>query len=425
MIITELDRTIPPAVEPLADFAFVKPHQRTLSNGAKMYVMSAGVQPVISVQMVFKAARRLSFSLPHSLFVSKMLLEGTRSKTSAQITETVDSLGGHLDFSGGMDYLTAEVHGLSKHLSKLLPLLCEILTESVFPTNELDKIKTIQVQQLKVNMEKTAYLASQTFRQKLLGTHPYGSRLKTESVESVQQADLLAYYADLVQYQPFEVVVAGKITDEDLALIDQTIGKLPIRPSQEIYQYPDYQGFTPETHYEERPDAVQTSLRIGKPLFGMNHPDYHTFSLLNEILGGYFGSRLMSNIREEKGYTYGIHSSNASFKRFGYWIATADVKKEFWKETVKEVFAEIEKLQTENVGEEELETVKNYMAGGLINAMNTPFAIAERFRSIYFYGLPANYYDSYIARIQAISADDIRLLAQKYLSGNFLTVAVG
>jgi zinc protease len=163
-------------------------------------------------------------------------------------------------------------------------------------------------------------------------------------------------------------------------------------------------------------------LRIGKKLFNRTHPDYIPFVITNEILGGYFGSRLMKNIREDKGYTYGIYSSIGSLKNEGYWVIAADVKKEFAENAIAEIFKEINKIIEQPVETEELERVKKYMLGSFMNQLNTPFDLMDRFKAIHYTGLDYSYYDRFIETVKTISSETIQKIAQTHFTPNNLVI---
>jgi predicted Zn-dependent peptidase len=163
---------------------------------------------------------------------------------------------------------------------------------------------------------------------------------------------------------------------------------------------------------------------MGRKLFTRSHPDYFKMMVLNEILGGYFGSRLMRNIREEKGLTYGISSNLFTLQKEGYLLIGTDVKREFTSLTIEEVYKEMNILRTEPVGEEELETVKNYMAGSFAGSLSTPFALADHFKAIYFDGLTYDFYEHYIENILNTSAQQLQDLANQYLTDNSMLVVI-
>ena len=420
-----LDRTTAPPTKAIETFTLAKPQTITLKNGIIMQVVRAGVQPILGIQLSFQAGAWFAPTKEIGFFTNRMLAEGTKNNTSQQISEAFEFLGSHLELSYGMDYAHLDFYCLNKHLAQALDLVTQIITEPTFPEQELAKLKQIQIDNLKVAAEKTSVIASNLARQKLFGTqHPYGSAMTEEAIEQTNTQHLREFFQKAYYQQPFMLIVAGLVEDQHIELLSEALGNLPIAP-----QNP--KGFdTPtqarnETLYQERQNASQTSIRICKKIFGRQHPDFIALSVLNEIFGGYFGSRLMQNIREEKGYTYGIYSILHLLRHDAYMTINADVQKEFYKEAIAEVYKEIEKLKTQNVEQEELTLVKNYMKGAFVGGLTTPLAIAERYKSLYVHQLPEDYYDHYFQEIDRITPEKIRELAQQIYTDEWLEVAVG
>lgn len=424
----EPNRKNPPAVHSLSAFELMKPQSEGLKNGVFLHHIQAGVQPVVAIQLIFKAGNWFAPNKEVASFTARMLSEGTKHKNSSQIAEETDKYGAFLDISSGNDYCHIELYALTKHLTPMLNLLREMLTQATFPEQELEKVKSISIQNLQVSLEKTAVLASNKFRELLFGaTHPYGAEMTVETIGKVQRNELATFYQQAYLKQPFEVLTAGCLTEGELLQIKEWLANLPLdtQPSM-AYQKPQMiLNARKEKVYVEKEGAMQSSIRIGKPLFLRTDEDYIKVKVMNEILGGYFGSRLMANIREDKGYTYGISSNMVFSKNAGYLIIGTDVGKEVREATVQEVFKEIEGLKKEKVSKEELEMVKNYMKGAFVNSLNTPFAIADKYRSVYLFDLPENYYQNYVTALDAVTAKQIADMANKYLAGDYIEVTVG
>ena len=237
--------------------------------------------------------------------------------------------------------------------------------------------------------------------------------------------DALAHYQANIQQSKYRVILSGKVGREEIAAINAFLGQdasradateptaatFPILPGQ-------------KNNIVERPESVQSSIRLGKRLFTRQHPDYFQMLVVSEILGGYFGSRLMKNIREEKGLTYGISSSAFAFKHDGYFVVSTDVKKEFTQQTLDEIRREITILQTVPVPKEELQTVKNFLAGEFAGSLNTAFDVADRQKILITDDLPADFYDRYIQQIHATTAEDIMTIAQRHLALEDMTEVV-
>lgn len=425
MAIDILDRSITPSFQTINEVFIPAVRNETLSNGLPLHIINVGEQPIFKLELIFNAGNWFEAGRGVSFFTSKMLNEGTSSHNSGSISQFFDQYGAFTEFTHTVDRASFVLYGLSKHLEHLLPMVQEILLDSVFPQKELDTIKKIQQQTIQVNQEKTSYLANQQMRNTLFDeSHPYGAGLTQEVIEGITRENLISYYQSHWQHQPFRVFLSGKITDTEIALVDRILGHIPI--SDTTVSMPNHnlfpQGSSPILI--EKENALQSSIRLGKQLFTRSHPDYYTMLIVNEILGGYFGSRLMKNIREEKGLTYGIGSNVVPFSKEGYFIIGTDVKKEFTQLTIDEIMKEIELLRTELVSEEELTTVRNYMSGSFAGSLNTPFEIADRYKVIMSEQLPLDFYQRYFQHIQQITSEDILEAAQKHLDPQTLVEVV-
>lgn len=420
-----LDRTIPPPIQSITDFTLIKPTNTRLNNGMPAHFISAGVQPIVSVQILFEAGSWFVPSVDINHFTAKMLLEGTQRYTSTQLSTQIDGYGAFLEVGTAMDYASLDFQCLKKHLPRLLALACELLTEATFPAHELEKLKAMAIQNVKMNNQKTSTVASNELRERLFGKmHPYGYTMSEESIVNVELEQLKKHYPTTFAGQPFRIINAGDISETEMRHIDDFLGKLAISPTgkREIKHEKILDN---SAIYIERENAVQTSIRIGKHVLDRKNPDFVPLNVLNTILGGFFGSRLMKNIREEKGLSYGISSSLGMLQNAGYMVIGTDVKKELRQQALDEIYKEIRRLATEAVGEEELNLVKSYMKGGFIGSLNTPFALADKYRNIYTYDMPEDYYDHQIKRIDDVTADKLLELAGKYYQGNFTEIMVG
>ncbi|GAB3328381.1 pitrilysin family protein [Larkinella ripae] len=399
----------------------------TLDNGQPLYWINAGQQPVVRLEIVFEAGAWYEPLAGASSLALKMLAEGTHSHTSAQISEYFDRYGAFLEQHSGSNRASLMVYGLAKHLPAILPMIQEMLTDSVIPEKELNHQKNLTLQNLRVNLEKNSFVAGRLIREKVFGpTHPYGHNQTPETLETIQRDVIESYYRQRIRQRPFRIVAAGHITETEIALLNQYFGQQAVEPG------PLKSGADPLVVSEPSPvlidktDSLQSSIRLGRLLFTRQHPDYFPMLVLNEVLGGYFGSRLMKNIREEKGFTYGIWSNLSMFPNEGYLLIGTDVKRENTQQTLDETWKEIRRLRDEPVPADELETVRNYMAGSYVGSLNTPFEIADRYKAVLFDGLPADYISTYIERIQAVTADQVQEMANRYLSdGSLIEVVVG
>ena len=411
-----LDRSVAPPSHPVRHVDLVQATTHTLSNGIPVHIIRAGKQPILGIEVVFRRG-----GIKHEqqnaacFFTIKMLGEGTRHRSAYQLSNFVDSLGAYLQLSPGVDRSTIEVYTLSKHVDGLLNLLREIMTEPVFPDNEFEKLKEIQKQHIRVSNEKSNVVASKKMKTLLFGIdQPYGKSLTEPPINALRQLDLKRFHEDHLRSH-WEVILSGDVTESTLAAVEQYLGTISVVTSKQ--EAPSLPHFLPPSKgvLVERPDNLQSSLRIGMPLFKKDAPDYLEMKIVNTILGGYFGSRLMRNIREEKGLTYGISSGVITLEDAGYFVIGTEVKKKLTQLALDEIYRELERLRYEPVDTIELTTVKNYLAGKLLNSVDTPFALAEKFKNIYMHGLTYDFYQNYLKTLNAITPERLREVAHQYL----------
>lgn len=421
-----LDRKQPPSFSPIQDFKLIKAKSYQLDNQAKIHVVNAGRQPVINMQIYFKAGRWHEHIKGTSFLTAKMIPEGSLLHSSKQISQKFDGLGAFLEVSSGYDLVGVEVYCLNQHLEKLLPLVNELITTATFPEVEFKGLKDRFIQQLSINLQKNNYVASAKLKETIFGKdHPYGYATDIELMEKVQHAEVKSLFDEKISGCPFEIFLSGQVEDAHIKQVNKELGKIPIIKPLGKPSLPEDPLTDEFNYYEEKPESVQTSIRIGKKLFPKKHEDALKFEVLNEVLGGYFGSRLMKNIREEKGLTYGIHSNMVFLHNGSYFVIGTDVKKDKKDIALEEIYKEINILCTQAVPEEELNLVKNYLAGSHIKSINTPFSISEHNKTLYFSKLPENYYDNYIKKINDVSAEDIMEMANKYLKSDLYEILVG
>lgn len=419
-----LDRKTPPTYHQLKDITLQLAEQRHLRNGVPLHIINAGTQEVVRLEVIFRAGTVNEAQKAQAFLTTKMLSEGTHSYTAKEIANILDSHGAHLELTTGFDFTTLALYTLNKHLPSLLPVLKSIVTEPAFPEKELDTLKDIKKQKLKVDNTKNAVIASKQFRHKLFADHPYGNLLTEEDLTAVNVTALFEYFEDNFR-QNFELLIAGAVDQQVEQWVAEAFDSTEERKIS-LFDTKKPEVLPPVNAYIHKKESLQSSIRTGRILFTLDHPDFHRFNVLNTILGGYFGSRLMKSIREEKGYTYGISSNVVPMKQSGYFVIGTDVIGEYTQQTIDEIHTQIDILRNELVETEELETVKNYMLGSFLSSLDTPFALADRYKTIYLNKLPFSYYEEFIRDINRVSAEELQKLANTFLNyESFNTVVVG
>ena len=277
----------------------------------------------------------------------------------------------------------------------------------------LDKRK----QKFQVELEKVTNIARQEFNEQLFGkSHPYGIKTKIDDYDKVNQEDLINFHNSLYNSGNCKIVLSGKIDNSVIALINDHFGnndwsnKKNIKSiSNSITEQPVMESFI------EKKNVTQSAIRLGKIIINKNHPDYHKLNVVNTILGGYFGSRLMKTIREERGYTYGIGSALVTLKNAGFLVILSEVNAEVSRNAITDILVEIKKLREEKVDLDELNLVKNYMLGDLLRSFDGPFEISSSFKNIIELNLENDFYQKSLQCLKSITPDDILLIANKYL----------
>jgi predicted Zn-dependent peptidase len=315
---------------------------------------------------------------------------------------------------------------LNKYLGQTLPAFFEILTEANFPEKELSTFILNNNQRILVENEKVMSIARKKFNELLFGAqHPYGHTSTTSDYSALNSKDLLDYHRRQYVSEHCTILVSGKVNSATLSLINSHLGdKTWSRSNGAISKSPEPDTQEPGKYFVCKEGAIQSAIRIGKRIFTRSHPDYPGFAMLNTILGGYFGSRLMSNIREDKGYTYGIHSGLVSMLDQGYFTISTEVGSKVTRQAIDEIYREMKILCEEEVGHEEMETVRNYMLGSFIKNLETAFHLSDRFKTIYLQGLDYDYYERYLNKIRTIQASEVLQLAQNYLDPDSMTELV-
>ena len=408
------NRSKAPKIYEIKELSLPKPREHRLDNGIPVYEICMGVQDVLKVEVIFQAGRPYEAVPMVSRATASLLREGTAKRSGAQIAETIDFYGGTLTSQGSLDHITVTLYCLTRHFDDLASLLTDLLTEPAFPEDELRSFIDRNKQRLQVDLTRNDIVAYRLITECIYGpTHPYGYNSTPELYEAITREDLQKHFRDHLTGANCQIFVSGKTNDAIIARLNSELGQaLPMgTPSKPCL---DGSGASSGKLHQPHTDTVQTAIRLGRKLFDRGHPDYDGMYVLNTILGGYFGSRLMTNIREEKGYTYNIYSSLDPMQYDGYFYVGTEVSNEFAWKALAEIYREIDLLRKKPVGKEELGMVRNYLMGNFLTMVDGPFNLAEVIRSCISEGLPLESFEGMIATIQQIDAAQLMKLANQY-----------
>lgn len=414
-----MNRKIAPEIVSPQDYEYYLPDIQVynLENGIPIYAFNDEIQPVMQVEWVFEAGKWYESQNGISQAVASLLKSGTRSKTSLQINEHIEQYGASLKAVSGSDWASITLSCLTKHLSTLLPLVYELLTDTTFPQNELDIYIQNSKQRLSVQLLKSDFIANRKIEEFLYGkNHPYGNYLMPEDFDAIKPDLLKAFLQENYSSSNCKIFMAGMFSEKDVKSIAEIFGKNKWNNSphkQEIVHH-----IISATQKKHRiilnESSVQGSIRLACFFPERSHPDYSSIVILNTVLGGYFGSRLMSNVREEKGYTYGIHSMMPHQKYVGSIIITSEVGKNVAEAAIEEVYKEMNILKNEPIQAEELDTVKNYLLGNLLSSLNGSFQIIQRWKGLILHGFTKERFNNNVAIYKSIEAKQLQELANKY-----------
>jgi predicted Zn-dependent peptidase len=414
-----LNRSVPPNIVDATDFNLhLKPYEYfTLDNGVPVYAIHAPEQEVALIEWVFFAGNCYEEENIVAASANYLIKNGTRSKTAFAINEHFEFYGSYLNRHCYNETASVTLHSLSRYLPQLLPVVAELLTESIFPEEELSIYKQNQKQSLEVNLKKCDFVANRLMDEYLYGfTHPYGKYASTQDYEHLQRNELIRFYDEFYINGKCILFIAGNLPGDIDKLLNKNFGSLLLnKKNTSPLQYEKRSASEKKYNLINDEHGVQAAIRIARPFPNRHHPDFIKAQVLNNILGGYFGSRLMSNIREDKGYTYGIHSYLQNHIHESAWAISTEAGRDVSEATIAEIYKEMQRLCNEPVDDEELHLVRNHMIGSILGDLDGPFQIIARWKNYVLNNLTADYFNSSISTIKKITSKELQELANKYL----------
>lgn len=382
------DRTQPPALPDFVPFAIEQAKSHVLAHGIPAYSISAGMQEVIRIDFVFGSGSWHEETPLAASLTNRMLQEGSRHRSGRVLAETLDAYGAYLQYEAGADRSGVSLYTLSKHLSTLLPTVLELIFMPGFPLTELETTVRNQQQQLAVDRQKVSVMARRAFMQGVFGNdNPYGYQAEEADLAVVRPDQLARFHKKNYTTDNLTVIAAGWQAEKALEQLSKALAELPACFADKSNNEHAFKPASPGRIEVPKAGALQHALRLGKPMVSKLHPDYIGLKVLNTVLGGYFGSRLMSNLREDKGYTYGVGSAILSYERGAFFTIATEVGSNVSDDAIEQIIKEVDKLRSELIPAQELNTVRSYLQGVYLSNFDGAFALADRFRDIHFFGL--------------------------------------
>ncbi|MFV0606985.1 MAG: M16 family metallopeptidase [Niabella sp.] len=412
-----LNRTIAPPIVDAVDFNLeLQAYQKyILKNGVEVYTVNAGTEDVLLMEWIFDAGNWYEQKNLQAAVTNHLLKNGTTKRTAFNINEHFEYYGAYLNRNCHAETAVLSLHCLSKHIGELLPVVKEIMMDSVFPQEEMDIAIQNMKQKLDVNLKKSSFVADRLIDTYLFGAnHPYGRYSRHEDFDALTREDLVNFYNQYYKQGSFKIFVAGKIPPNLSELLGNGFGDFDNSPASEK-TYITHPAAEKKYRVINDEKASQGSIKMLRSFGNLHDADFLKAQVLNILFGGFFGSRLMANIREDKGYTYGIHSYLMGNMRDNGWMITTEAGRDVCEATIEEVYKEMDILRNEPVDAEELSLVKNFMMGSILGDLDGPFHIIGRWKNIVLNKLPHNYFELAIQNIKNITAKELQETANKYL----------
>lgn len=416
----------PPAPGEPQEFTLPAARQFTLDNGLAVSLVPFGTVPKVSVQLVLRVGN--VDEPPDGVWLADLLAdlmrEGTTSRTGEQISLEAASMGGGLNLSVSPDETTVGGQALSEFAPAYVGLVADVVSRPSLPPGELPRLKADMTRNLAIARTQQQALAFEAFLALMYPDHPYGRVFPTEAmIDSYTVDRLRAFYDSHFVASRAHLFVAGVF---DQAALEQAIREAFANWRSGSPSAPELA--TPqsarEIHIIDRPGAVQTTIYMGLPVIDPSHPDYVALRLTNALLGGAFSSRIMANLREDKGYSYSPYSELNVNYRTAYWAEVADVTTDVTGPAIREIFHEVDRLQAEPPGQAELEGVQNYLAGTFVISNSSRSGLIGGLRTLNLHGLPRSYLTEYVGRVHAITPADVQRIAQTYLRDDEMTIVL-
>jgi zinc protease len=425
-----LDRNVRPNLGPTPDVRLPEIQKAELPNGLRVWLVEAHKVPIVAFNMVlFAGSERDPLSTPGiASMTAAMIQEGTATRSSLRIADDIDAIGASMNIAAQTDFATAALSCLTKHMGAALQVYADVIEHPAFPEQEFARLKNDRLTSLLQQRDRPRTIASRAFSAILYGSaHPYGNDVSgtEESIKELTRDDLVKFYGTYFRPNNAVLVVVGDVTLKEMlpkltsTFADWKAGTVPAAGS---FPTPSIESRT--VYLIDKPGAAQSEVRIGYPALARNTPDFFATEMVNLVLGGQFSSRLNSNIRERRGFSYGVRSAFQYSRMPGPFVASGAIQTAKTDSALQEFIREIDLMQSKGLSAEELEFAKNRTKGVFATSFETPVQIARGLVNIVVYNLPDEYYVNYLKNVDAVSLADARRAARQYLDSSKMAMVV-
>ena len=426
----DIDRTKRPVGKPTPKVALPEIQKTTLKNGLKVWLVERHQLPTVAFNLVIQSGSDHDPLNQPGLasMTADVIDEGTKTKDALQISDALESIGANLNVGSSWDGTFMSMNILTKYIEKGLDVFSDVLTNPTFPQKEFDRLQKTRLTSLMQQKDQATMIANNAFSYILYGqNHPYGNNPSgTEaSVKSLTTADLQKFYQTYYRPNNATLIVVGDINMKDLTpILEKGLSewKSADIPSFNLPHAPAIEKM--KVYLVDKPGAAQSEIRIGYPALARSTPDYFPVTIMNRMLGGQFTSRINLNIREKRGFTYGARSGFSFQKGAGPFSASAGVHTDKSDSSVHEFLYEINLMHDKGMTAEELDFVKKGLVGSFALTFETSAQIAGVLQNIILYGLPENYYNTYLQNIEAVTLQDVEKVSKQYLGTSKMAIVV-
>ena len=407
-------------------FSVPTPRKFQLENGLAVTLVEYGTLPKVTVRLAVRSGDidEKAQEVWLADLMGDLLSQGTETKSAAQIAEAAARMGGSLDVNVGEDRTDMGGDVLSEFGPEMASLIADVAMHPKFPESELARLKTDRLRRLSIAKSQPQQLAAEKFRALLYPDHPYGRLFPTEDMlKGFTIGQVRAFYDANFGAARSRVYVVGKFNGPAMeSAIRKAFGAWKRGPDPAVNSPRPSNQHRLET--VDRPGAVQSTIYLGMPVTDPSSPDWVPLSVMNALLGGSFGSRITSNIREQKGYTYSPFSQVSTRYRDAYWVEAADVTTKDTGASLKEILAEIKRLQSEPPSQQELKGIQNYLAGTFVLQNSSRAGIIGQLSFVDLHGLAADYLNTYVSRVYAVTPAQVQQMAARYIQPEKATIVV-
>lgn len=412
-----LDRRTPPPIRQIEHFHLPLPERGTLTNGIPLNVLRTGDEDVVRLDILMRGGQWNQTQPLQAMFTNRMLREGSRRFTSSEIAGRLDFYGSWLDLSSSINYGFVTLYSLTKYLPRTLEVVASIIREPTVPEAELETVLKANRQQFLINSERVDVMARRRFNEAMFGKrHPLGRAVVADDYSFISRDVLMDFYHAHYHSGNATIYVSGKVTADTILCIDRLFGEEAWGDTSRKTVDDEHLlcGEGKKRIFVEKENALQSSVKMGCFTISQSHPDFMKLKVLATLYGGYFGCRLMMNIREEKGYTYGIGAGLVPYPGYTVFGISTETANEYVEPLIEEVYREMDRLREEPVTREELDMVRSYMMGDLCRAYETAFSLPDAWIFLQTAGLPDDFHERTVQAIHDVTAEEIQCLAQQY-----------